>query len=426
MSDNKMKSNLGPIVILGILFFLFGFVTWLNATLIPYLKIACELTDFEAYLVTTSFYISYFFMAIPSSSILEKVGFKKGMALGLLIMALGSLLFIPAAMTRMYGLFLTGLFVQGLGLSVLQTASNPYITIVGPIESAARRISIMGIANKVAGIISPVILGVIVLQGIDDLVLNLEGMTIEAKNLELDALARKVILPYIVMAIALVLLSIWIRYSSLPPIEEESTSDEQKTSSFTKLKEALNVPYLVLGFFAIFFYLGVEVIPVDSMVLYGNYLGFGTDQTTFFASFTLVAMLIGYVFGIIAIPRYISQQKLLLYFAILGIVFTFCVVLFEGFTSVLFLALLGFANSIMWPAIWPLGIEGLGKLTKIGSALLIMGIAGGAILPLLFAKIGEWLNGDMQSAYLMLVFCYLYILFYAIKGHKIGKAPQLN
>jgi FHS family L-fucose permease-like MFS transporter len=423
MMDNKTKNQWGPIIIIGALFFLFGFVTWLNATLIPYLKIACELTDFEAYLVTTAFYISYFFMAIPSSSILERVGFKKGMALGLLVMAVGSLIFVPAAMSRQYLLFLLGLFVQGLGLSILQTASNPYITILGPIESAARRISVMGIANKVAGILSPIILGIIVLDGVDDLVIELKGMSIEAKNLELDALAEKVILPYIVMAVALVFLSVWIRYSRLPEIEEEGDAASD-ASTWNKLKSALKIPYLVLGFFAIFFYVGAEVIPVDSMGLYGTYLGFSAEDAGFFASFTLGGMLLGYVFGIIMIPRFISQQKLLLYFSILGIVFTVGVVLFDGRTSILFLALLGFANSIMWPAIWPLAIEGLGKLTKIGSALLIMGIAGGAILTPFFAKLTEWLNGDMQSAYLMLIVSYLYILFYAMRGHHIGKAAE--
>lgn len=175
ITPNK-NSYVLSISIIGALFFIFGFVTWLNATLIPYLKIACELsTDAEAYLVTSAFYISYFVMALPSSWVLKKIGFKNGMSLGLFVMAIGSLVFIPAAMSRTYGMFLTGLFIQGTGLSILQTAANPYVTILGPIESAAKRISIMGIANKVAGILSPLILGVIVLKGIDGLVESLHG-----------------------------------------------------------------------------------------------------------------------------------------------------------------------------------------------------------------------------------------------------------
>lgn len=148
-----------PIVIIGALFFVFGFITWLSAVLVPYLKIACELNNFQSYLVAFSFYIAYFFMSVPSGWLLEYTGYKKGMVTGLIIMAVGSVIFVPAALTRTYGLFLTGLFIQGAGMALLQTASNPYVTIIGPIESAARRISIMGICNGVAGVIAPAILG---------------------------------------------------------------------------------------------------------------------------------------------------------------------------------------------------------------------------------------------------------------------------
>ncbi|MBT3207551.1 MAG: sugar MFS transporter [Bacteroidetes bacterium] len=419
-SLNSKKENLIPISIIAVLFFIFGFVTWLNATLIPYLKIACELSDFEAYLVTTAFYISYFVMAIPSSWILEKTGYKRGMALGLFVMALGSLIFIPAAMTRIYELFLAGLFVQGLGLSILQTASNPYVTILGPIESAARRISIMGIANKVAGIISPIVLGAVVLKGTDKIVEDLKLMSIAEKNSQLQELAERAINPYIIMAISLVVLAILVKHSALPEIEESKDNESDNLGAFQKLKRAIRIPYLVFGFFAIFFYVGAEVISVDTLGLYGNSLGFGVEDSKFFASFTLFGMLIGYVFGIVAIPKFIKQETALKYFAILGIVFTIAAIFTDGYTSVLFIACLGFANSIMWPAIWPLAIEGLNKFTKIGSAILIMGIAGGAILTPLFGIVSEY-SGNMQKSYSLLIICYLYILFYAVFGYRVGR-----
>ena len=151
--------------VIGILYFVFGFVTWLNGTLIPFLKIACELSDFLAYFVTFAFYISYFVMALPSSFILEKTGFKNGIAIGLFVMAIGSALFIPASYERSYILFLIGLFILGTGLSLMQTAVNPYVTILGPIESAAKRISIMGICNKFAGIIAPLLLATLLFRG---------------------------------------------------------------------------------------------------------------------------------------------------------------------------------------------------------------------------------------------------------------------
>jgi len=213
------QNQTAPIIIIGLLFFIFGFVTWLNATLIPYLKTACELTSFEAYLVTFSFYISYFVMALPSAKVLEKVGFKNGMSLGLLVMALGALIFIPAAHTRTYTWFLAGLFVQGTGLALLQTAANPYVTILGPIESAAKRISIMGVANKFAGILSPIILGAFILNGIGKLNKNLAGMSGADKSAALDTLALKVIFPYVIIAIVLVIMAVLIWISSLPEVE---------------------------------------------------------------------------------------------------------------------------------------------------------------------------------------------------------------
>jgi glucose/galactose transporter len=416
--SNRRNDYLIPIIIIGVLFFIFGFVTWLNATLIPYLRIACELTAFESFWVTFAFYISYFVMALPSSAVLKKTGFKNGMSVGLITMALGALVFIPAAMTRTYGLFLSGLFIQGTGLAVLQTASNPYVTILGPIESAAKRISIMGVANKFAGILSPIILGAVVLKGIDDLVIKLESMDAVAKAAELDILAAKVIWPYVIMAIVLFVLAGLVRFSTLPEVENEDEENKAGADGKTSLAQ---FPYLWLGVFSIFVYVGVEVIAVDTLIAYGNFLGYEFAEAKFFASFTLGAMIVGYFVGIFAIPKYISQSNALKWFALLGVLFTIIATLTSGYTSILMIAALGFANSIMWPAIWPLAIDGLGKFMKTGSALLIMGIAGGALLPLLYGYLSDIESIGSQQAYWIMVPCYLFILFFAAKGHKIGK-----
>ncbi len=414
----KKGDQTGPIIIIGLLFFIFGFVTWLNATLIPYLRTACELTSFEAYLVTFSFYISYFVMALPSSKVLEKVGFKMGMSLGLFIMALGALIFVPAALTRTYFLFLTGLFVQGTGLAILQTAANPYVTILGPIESAAKRISIMGVANKFAGILSPVILGTIILKGIGKFNKNLVGMNGVAKVSALDSLAEKVIFPYIIMAVVLIVMALVIRISNLPEIEaEEDTSSEVAL----KRNSIFHFPYFWFGVLALFFYSGAEVVAVDTLINYGLSLGFEIKVARFFSSFTMVAMIVGYLVGIISIPKYISQQKALQYFALLGVLFTLIAVFTHGYTSVLFVASLGFANSIMWPAIWPLSIDGLGKFTKRGSAFLIMAIAGGATIPLLYGYLSGLKSVGGTHAYSILVICYLVIFYFATWAYKIGK-----
>ena len=413
MSTNKSATS---ITIIGILFFIFGFVTWLNATLIPYLKIACELTtNLQANLVAFAFYISYFVMALPSSWILKKTGFKYGMSMGLAVMSIGALVFIPAARERAFGLFLTGLFIQGTGLSILQTASNPYVTIVGPIESAAQRISIMGICNKIAGIISPLILGFIVLHGIDGFSERLAVMDAAAKNTELATLAARVIFPYSVMALVLIVLAVAVAFSPLPDVHEH----EEVTAGTGQEMSVFAYPYMLLGVMALFLYVGAEVIAVDTQVLYGRWLGFDLSQARFFSSITLGAMVVGYITGIITIPRFISQADALKVFAVFGIVFSSLALATTGFTSVLFIALLGFANSIMWPAIWPLAIDGLGRFTKTASALLIMAILGGALLPLLYGYLAD--NIGNRMAYVILIPCYLFILYYAAAGHHAGK-----
>lgn len=416
--ENRRNNYIIPITIIGVLFFIFGFVTWLNATLIPYLRIACELSAFESFWVTFAFYISYFVMALPSSFVLKKTGFKNGMSVGLITMALGALVFIPAAMTRTYGMFLTGLFIQGTGLAILQTASNPYVTILGPIESAAKRISIMGVANKFAGILSPVILGAILLEGADELQTELVNMNEMMKMVVLDDLAQKVITPYIVMAGVLFLLAGLVRFSSLPDIEGEEEESESNADSRSTIWQ---YPYLLLGVITIFVYVGVEVIAVDTLIGYGNFLGFEFSEAKFFASFTLGAMIAGYFVGIFAIPKYLSQAKALQIFSVLGIIFSVIATMTDGYTSILMIAALGFANSIMWPAIWPLAIEGLGRFIKTGSAMLIMGIAGGALLPLLYGYLSDVESVGPTLSYWIMVPCYIFILFFAISGHKIGK-----
>jgi glucose/galactose transporter len=418
MASNK-QSSIIPITIIGILFFIFGFVTWLNGTLIPYLKIACELNTFQSLLVAFAFYISYFVMALPSSWILQKTGFKNGMMLGLIVMAIGTLLFIPAANSREYGLFLLGLFVIGTGLSILQTASNPYITILGPIESAAKRISIMGICNKVAGAIAPIILGAIVLADADTFVADLAGLDAVEKAARLDELARRVIAPYMMMTAVLVALALFVRFSPLQEIEPEEESAEGIASDTRS--SVFQYPNLVLGVLAIFCCVGVEVIAGDTIGGYGTTQGIALSEAKNFTSFTLSAMVVGYIIGILAIPKYISQSKALSISAVLGILFAIMAILSNGYNSVLFIALLGLANALVWPAIWPLAIQGLGKFTKTGSAMLIMGIAGGAIMPLMYGAFADMPAFGPKLAYIVLVPLYLFLLFFSEKGHKIAR-----
>jgi FHS family L-fucose permease-like MFS transporter len=432
-SSTTKNNTLVPILIIAGLFFIFGFVTWINGALIPFMKTINELTDAQSYLVASASYISFVVMALPASYIINKVGYKKGMSLGLIIMAIGALLFIPAANARTYWMFLTAIFIQGAGMTLLQTASNPYITILGPMESAAKRIAIMGIANKVAGGLGSVIFGAILLSGIDGIKEKLNIVNQAEKESLLNTMADSVITPYIVMAIVLFLLGLLIRKAPLPnveaaPIEVSESGEKAKTS-------ILQFPHLWLGVLALFLYVGVEVVAGDTIISYGISLNIPVEDAKFFTLFTLMAMVATYALGVFLIPKYISQSFALKVSAILGIILSFCIVYTSGFTSVLFVAALGIANALVWPAIWPLALTGLGKFTKTASALLIMAISGGATIPPLYGALvdskkeeliatgineGSALAEAASFGYWILLPCYIVILYYAFWGHKVG------
>jgi FHS family L-fucose permease-like MFS transporter len=403
------------LVLIGALFFSFGFITWANSQLIPYLRLACELTDAQSYLVATAFFAAYFVMSLPSSYVLKLTGFKNGMSLGLLIMAVGALLFIPAANARNYPLFLTGLFIIGSGLALLQTASNPYATILGPIESAARRISIMGICNKLAGALSVYILGGIILKDADAVEAHINTLAPDAKAAALDLLAQKVITPYVVIAIALTLLAIIFYFIKLPEVTDEETTIV-KDSNHTG-KNIFSFPHLWSGVLALFFYVGVEVISYDTFTGFGKELGYSTDVAKNFATYTAYGLLAGYLLGIACMPRYISQRKALVLSVILSMVLVLIACFSSGTIAVTAFALLGFSNAVVWPAIWPLSLDRLGSFTKTASALLVMAIVGGAVLPPVYGKISE-IIGSKQLSYLIMIPCYLYILYFALRGYK--------
>ena len=417
--STQQKSYVLPMIIIAALFFIFGFVTWLNSVLIPFLRQACELTDFQAYLVTFAFYISYFVMAIPSSLILKKTGYAKGMSIGLGVMAVGSLIFIPGAMLRSYPVFLLGLFVQATGMTLLQTASNPYITILGPIESAAKRISIVGICNKIAGMIGILILVELLFSDTKAVSERINALTGEALITELDALAARVIVPYVIMAVVLAGLALMILKAHLPEVNQDDT--EEGAIDDTKGRSTVfDFPHLILGVICIFAYVGVEVIAIDTIGLFGQYMGFDLNVASKFGIYSLIALTIGYLLGIVVIPKYLKQRNALIICAVLGFLFAIAALLTQGTASIIFIILLSFAHALMWPSIWPLAIDRLGHFTKTGSALLIMGICGGALLPLVYGALAD--SSNRHSAYWILLPCYLYILYFAIKGYKVGRA----
>lgn len=414
--------------IIAVLFFVFGFVTWINAMLIPYFKICCELNNLESYFVAFAFYISYLFISFPASLLLKKYGFKNGMMIGFFVMAIGAFMFVPAALLRNYPLFLVGLFTLGAGLAVLQTAANPYVTILGPKNSAAMRFSIMGICNKFAGILAPLLFAAVVLQSSDQALFEqIKSLGPAEKAPILDELIRRVIVPYLCVGGILVLLGFLVRFSSLPEINTEQ-EDELTAATNKGKRNIFQFPHLVLGAIAIFVHVGSQVIAVDTIIGYAHSMDISLLEAKVFPSYTLAATIVGYLLGISLIPKYLSQIFALRACIIFGVIFTLCIVFSNGSVTILghkadisiwFIVLLGFANSMIWAGIWPLSMDRLGRFIKIGAAILIMGLSGNAVMPLLYGHLAD--SYGLQNAYLVLLPCYVYLLFYAYKGYKLER-----
>ncbi|UCJ08293.1 sugar MFS transporter [Chitinophaga pendula] len=419
------RDTMISLIIIGMLFFIFGFVSWVNAILIPYFKVACELNHFQSYLVTFAFYIAYFVMSVPSSYLLKAIGFKNGIMCGFLVMAAGAFIFIPAALFRVYEVFLVGLFTIGLGLAVLQTAANPYITILGEKERAAQRISIMGICNKGAGILAPVLFAAVILKATDnELFASLANMDDGEKAAALDTLIRRVIIPYAILGIVLIGLGTIVRMSPLPEIntEEESAAIAMVNAAKNNI---LQFPHLVLGALAIFLHVGTQVIAVDTVIGYAGSMGIQLLEAKVFPSYTLTATICGYFLGILLIPRYLSQLRVLQICTVMGAIFTLLIIFAGGEIKLLghtadvslwFVIMLGLANSMVWAGIWPLALDGLGRFTKLGASVMIMGLCGNAIMPLLYGHFADIYN--VKDAYWVLFPCYLYLVFYAFRGYR--------
>lgn len=422
----SQRDSITGMLIIGFLFFMFGFTSWINSILIPYFKIAFQLTHTQSYLVTFAFYISYLLFSVPASFLLKKVGFKKGMMTGFWTMSVGAFLFVPAAISMTYPLFLLGLFSIGAGLAILQTAANPYITILGPKERAAQRFSIMGICNKGAGILAPLLFAAVIFKATDSGMLDtLPQLTETEKNAVLFELIQRVIIPYTCVGTFLFLLGLFIRYSPLPEIDTEHESDDIAVANSSKTS-ITQFPHLILGAVAIFLHVGTQVISIDTVISYAGTMDLNLIEAKRFPSYTLTAQICAYIVGIIAIPKFISQLKALRISTIFGIILTLLIVFAKGRVnflghatdiSIWFVVMLGLANSLVWAGIWPLALDGLGRFTKIGASIMIMGLAGNAILPLIYGYFAD--AYDARHAYWVLFPCYMFLIFYAFRGYRL-------
>lgn len=398
-TNSSSKGYLFPLVVIGVLFFMIGFALGINGLIIPFLRTALDLSTAESYLVLAATFSTFVIFGYPCGLIIKAIGYKKTMILSFLFFAVGLYLFIPSAENKSFSMFLLASFISGIGNTMLQAAVNPYITILGPLESAATRMSMMGIANKAAWAIAPIFLGIFL--NLDDVQLN------------------DIKLPFYFISGIFVLLGILVAFVPLPEVkaEGEDESDEAAASSYAANKTSIwQFPHLILGLVSLLFYVGVETLAMASIVDYATSLNLPDPQV--YTSYTVIGMVIGYLVGVFFIPKYISQERAMFICAIIGLVSSLLIVLTPMNISIWFVAALGLANSLMWPALWPLAMKDLGKFTKTGSSLLVMAIVGGAVFPLLFGWLAD-VFGNMQQAYWICFPAYLMIFYYALSGHKI-------
>ena len=414
----KLKSYYFPLMMVGMLFFVFGFLTWVNGILIPFFQICMDLSNFQATLVAFAAYFAYFVMALPSAYILKFTGYRKGIVLGLCIMAMGTLMFVPAAYSRAYIVFLTGLFITTSGLCLIQTAVNPYIAIIGPIESTAQRIGFMGIANKTAGIISLALLGKLFLFNADSLLASLSSLSESARSAALDAYALKIVNPYLIISAILLVVAVVVFFSGLPEIDETHRKKGDETITIIPKSGLFQYPYLLFGVLALFVSMATETIPIDGIILYSRTLGIPIEVARHFSTYTLYAMLLGYLAVTITVPRFISQSRAMQFASVWGLVFTFGAFMAPGMYSIYCVMLQGFGAAMFWGTTWGLSIRDLGIYTKKGSALLLMSVIGGGIFPVIFGKLLDIHLDNPRNALLLLIPCYLVLLFFGTWGYR--------
>lgn len=398
---NKNKSYLVPLAIIGFLFFTVGFALGLNEYLVPLLKESLNITSGVSYLLIACTFSAFIIFGYPAEMLIQKIGYKKTMSISFFIFALGFILFVPSAKNMNLALFLIASFICGTGNAVLQAAINPYITILGPIESAAKRISIMGICNKLAWPAATMFLALII-----------------GKSAK-DATLADVIVPFYIIAGIFLVLGILVLFVPLEEIEAEGESEsdeEQGNSSYASGKTSIwQFPHLLLGALSLFLYVGVETLGLATAPDYAISLGLANPEI--YSALPSVGMVIGYILGILLMPKYLTQEGALRMCSWIGIITSILIVVTPPAISIWFVVFIAFACSLIWPAIWPLSMVDLGKFTKTGAAFLVSSIAGGAVVPLIFGFLSDTM--DKQMAYGICIPCFAVILYFAYYGYKI-------
>jgi MFS transporter, FHS family, L-fucose permease len=392
------KTLVVPLILIGSMFAVLGFALGINAFFVPFVKDAFNISITMSYLVMTATFLSFVVFGVPSGFIIKRAGYKGGMIIAFMIMAAGFYMIAPAAKLISFPLLLLALFVSGMGQTLLTGAVNTYVAILGPEESAASRIALMGICSKTFYAVASLMLAFF---------MDLANVRIE-----------DTVLPFYIISGVLVVMGFLYYFAPLPEIkaagEEESSGSE--ISAYAGSRTSIfQFPHLLLGMVAIFFDVGAEYIALGTINDYAAIIGMPSPQN--YVWFVSAGMVLGYIMGVLFIPKYISQGRALLLSTISGVIVTAAILIFPVKVSVYLVAFLGLANALMWPAIWPLAIADLGRFTKMGSSLLVTGIIGGAFLPLLFGYVADIASHRM--AYIVCLPAYLYIMYYALSGSKI-------
>ena len=408
----KKPAYLLPFILVTSLFFLWGISNNLNGILIPHLRKALQLTNMQSTFVDTAVYLAYFLAAIPSGLILKKYGYKKGIISGLLVFSLGCFLFIPAANTRTYEIFLLGLFIIGCGLTILETAANPYATKLGDESSATARLNLAQSFNGLAAFLGPIIGAMFILSGNEFTAEQLEAMSDIERTAYFTTEAASVKMPYIVLGAFLVFIAFLIFINKFPEFKEE---EEHSTGS---LREALKKKHLVWAMIAQLFYVGAQVC-VTSFFVRMAIVGGGVDEKTagYYLGVYGLLFMVGRFIGT-ALMRYISAPKLLSIYSAACIVLSLVAIYADGQYVVIALGGLGFFMSIMFPTIFSLGIKDLKENTKPASSLIVMSIIGGAIFPVIMGDIIDRFNDNIQIGYWIPMLCFFVVLYFGITGHK--------
>ncbi|CAH0996154.1 L-fucose-proton symporter [Emticicia aquatica] len=405
-----------PFVLLTSLFFLWGFAHNLNPILIPHLKKACQLSDFQSSLIDSAFFVAYFVMAIPAGMVMKKYGYKIGIIAGLITFAIGAFLFIPAANTRVFAFFLTALFVIASGLTFLETAANPYMTVLGEPEGATQRLNFAQSFNGLAASIAPKLGGMFILSGVTLSETEIAGMSAEKLNAFLDNEAAAVKMPYIIIGIIVLIVAAILYKTDLP----EVTDDGHEVNISGGSKSIWRHKHLTWGVITQFFYVGAQVC-VSSFFIRYLYQTAKIDEKSAanYLAIALFCFMIGRFVGTF-LMKYISPNKLLALYAFFNIILLIIVVLNGGMMSVYGLIGVEFFMSIMFPTIFSLSVQSLGEETKLGSSLVIMSIVGGAIFPPILGKVSDASN--IQTAYVVPLICFFVVLYFGLKGYKVKQA----